>query len=354
MAKILGMPMIGNMYQRVVQNPIMTLTAVATCNLEIAEYVQSIGGRAVMTGSHHERASDRCAEALAILEHEDAATYDIIVMIQGDEPMTHPDMITEAVQPMLNDPSILITDLLGEIKSDEEFEDRNCIKVVCDLKGNALYFSREPIPTRANVANLKMHAGQWQRYFGRRIAEVCIGVIGVGRVGSGVIQRLQSFGTPRILANDLKPNHEIDREFKMERVTKEQIYREADVITLHVPLTAQTKGMIRESELRMMKPGTMLINTARGGIISEDDLSAVMKEGLLGGAAVDVFVQEPYAGPLAEIERCLLTSHMGSMSVDCRTRMELEATEEAVRFLLGKPLQGQVPQEEYDVQRDGL
>jgi D-3-phosphoglycerate dehydrogenase len=204
------------------------------------------------------------------------------------------------------------------------------------------------------VANLKMHAGQWQRYFGRRIAEVCIGVIGVGRVGSGVIRRLQSFGTPRILANDLKPNHEIDREFKMEWVTKEQIYREADVITLHVPLTAQTKGMIRESELRMMKPDTLLINTARGGIISEDDLSAVMKEGLLGGAAVDVFIQEPYAGPLAEIERCLLTSHMGSMSVDCRTRMELEATEEAVRFLLGKPLQGQVPQEEYNVQRDGL
>jgi D-3-phosphoglycerate dehydrogenase len=205
-----------------------------------------------------------------------------------------------------------------------------------------------------HVANLKMHEGQWQRYFGRRIAEVCIGIIGVGRIGSRVIRRLQSFGTPRILVNDIKPDHEIDREFRMEWVTKEQIYQEADIITLHVPLTAQTKGMIRERELRMMKPDALLINAARGGIISEDDLSAVMTAGHIGGAAIDVFLQEPYAGPLAKIDRCLLTSHMGSMSVDCRTRMELEATEEAIRFLTGKPLQGVVPQEEYDVQREGL
>jgi D-3-phosphoglycerate dehydrogenase len=67
-----------------------------------------------------------------------------------------------------------------------------------------------------------------------------------------------------------------------------------------------------------------------------------------------VFEQEPYAGELANIERCLLTSHMGSMSIDCRTRMEIEATEEALRFLRGEPLKGLVPQEEYEVQRQGL
>ena len=76
--------------------------------------------------------------------------------------------------------------------------------------------------------------------------------------------------------------------------------------------------------------------------------------GALAGAATDVFEQEPYTGPLAQIDRCLLTSHMGSMSVDCRTRMEIEATEEAIRFLTGQPLQGVVPPEEYDVQRQGL
>ena len=77
-------------------------------------------------------------------------------MVQGDEPMTHPDMITEAVTPMLNDSKILVTNLLGNIENIEEFEDRNCIKVVCDLEGNALYFSREPIPTREKIDIIPM------------------------------------------------------------------------------------------------------------------------------------------------------------------------------------------------------
>ena len=143
--------MIGHVYERVKRNPMLTLTAVATCDSEIANYVSSIGGKAVMTGAHHQRASDRCAEALEILEREQNTRYDIMVMVQGDEPMTHPDMITEAVQPMLDDPSIKVLNLVGRIDSVAEFEDRNCIKVVCDLQGNALYFSREPIPTRCKT-----------------------------------------------------------------------------------------------------------------------------------------------------------------------------------------------------------
>jgi D-3-phosphoglycerate dehydrogenase / 2-oxoglutarate reductase len=205
-----------------------------------------------------------------------------------------------------------------------------------------------------HVANAKMHAGHWQRYFGRRIAEVTIGVIGVGRIGTRVIRRLRGFGTPIILANDLKPNHEIDREFKMEWVVKEEIYRQADVITIHLPLTNKTKNMVCERELLMMKPDALLINTSRGGIIDEKDLNTALQGGRLGGVAFDVFEQEPYNGLLTEHENCLLTSHMGSMSVDCRTRMELEATEEVIRFFTGEPLQGVVPPAEYDVQRESL
>jgi len=156
MAQILGKPMIGHVYERVAQNPLLTMTAVATCDQEIADYIHSIGGKAVMTGNHHERASDRCAEALEILEKEEGTQFDIVVMVQGDEPMTHPDMITEAVQPMIDTPDIVVTNLLGEIKSVDEFEDRNCIKVVCDLKGNAIYFSREPIPSRGRTDDIPM------------------------------------------------------------------------------------------------------------------------------------------------------------------------------------------------------
>jgi 3-deoxy-manno-octulosonate cytidylyltransferase (CMP-KDO synthetase) len=156
MARILGKPMIGHVYERVARSPHVTLTAVATCDAEIRDYVQSIGGVAVMTGEQHERASDRCAEALLKLEAQNSTRYDIVVMVQGDEPMTHPEMLSEAVAPMLTDPTLKITNLIGEIHDTAEFEDRNCIKVVCDLNSNALYFSREPIPTRAKVAMIPM------------------------------------------------------------------------------------------------------------------------------------------------------------------------------------------------------
>jgi 3-deoxy-manno-octulosonate cytidylyltransferase (CMP-KDO synthetase) len=156
MARLLGKPMIGHVYERVARNELLNAVAVATCDVEIADYVRSIGGRAVMTGSHHERASDRCAEALKIIEAEDGVKYDIVVMVQGDEPMTDPEMISEAVRPMLADPTLKITNLLGTIESSAEFEDRNCIKVVCDLQSNALYFSREPIPTRAKSPTVPM------------------------------------------------------------------------------------------------------------------------------------------------------------------------------------------------------
>jgi len=156
MISILGKPMIGHVYERVSSSPLLNLTAVATCDKEVYDYIESIGGVAVMTGDHHERASDRCAEALEKLEKLNNIRYDIVVMIQGDEPMTHPDMIQEALQPLIEDAEIQVVNLLGEIKDKSEFEDRNCIKVVCDLKMNAIYFSREPIPTNTKVESIPM------------------------------------------------------------------------------------------------------------------------------------------------------------------------------------------------------
>lgn len=205
-----------------------------------------------------------------------------------------------------------------------------------------------------HLANSQMHQGLWHRYFGRRISEITFGIIGAGRIGRGLIERLASFKPSKILVNDIDPKVNFSSIPWIHFATKEEIYDQADLISLHVPLTAQTKNMIRYDHLKAMKSDAIVINTSRGGIINEHDLVKILKEGYLSGAAIDVFEQEPYDGELRNIERCLLTSHMGSMSVDCRNRMEIEATEEAVRFLLGQPLQGEVPQEEYDVQRQGL
>jgi len=148
LAKINNKPMIGHVYDRVIKCDLLTKTVVATCDKVIAEYIESIGGEAVMTSNKHERASDRAAEALNILEKKDKIQFDIIVMVQGDEPMTDPEMISEAIKPMLEDRSIGVVNLVADIKSKEEFEDRNCIKVVLDRESNAMYFSREPIPTQ--------------------------------------------------------------------------------------------------------------------------------------------------------------------------------------------------------------
>ena len=203
-----------------------------------------------------------------------------------------------------------------------------------------------------HLANLQMHGGQWHRHMGRRLAEVTVGVIGTGRIGARVLRRIPAFGTPRVLVNDLKPDLKLVPELKLEWVDKEEIYRSADVITLHLPLTMQTRNMIGRTQLMQMKPDALLINTSRGGIINEPELTQVLNSGHLGGVAIDVFTHEPYTGELAAIPRCLLTCHMGSMSVDCRTRMEIEATEDAVRFLTGQPVRSPVPRDEYDVQRE--
>lgn len=202
-----------------------------------------------------------------------------------------------------------------------------------------------------HVANLELHRGVWHRHLGRRIAEVTLGIIGTGRVGARVLRRIASFGTPRVLANDLNPDPKLIPELKLEWVGKNEIYRLADVISIHVPLTPQTANMIRREQLVAMKPDALLINTSRGGIVNEVDLAEVLRAGHLGGVAIDVFDNEPYHGELSSIERCLLTPHIGSMSVDCRARMELEATEEAVRFLTGQTLQSPVPESEYHAQR---
>ena len=157
--KILEMPMIGHVYFRSKMSFIMEEVYVATCDQEIKDYIESIGGKVIMTKNSHERASDRTAEALLKIEKLTEKKIDIIVMIQGDEPMITPEMINAAVNPLLDFPSLQITKLMENIETQEEHEDPAEVKVVVDKNNNALYFSREPIPSRkkggVNITMLK-------------------------------------------------------------------------------------------------------------------------------------------------------------------------------------------------------
>ena len=148
MKDILGIPMIGHVYKRVKMCKNLNEVYVATCDKEIFDYVESIGGKAIMTSDSHERCTDRCAEAMMKIENETGEKCDIMVLVQGDEPLTFPQMIDEALKPMLNDSKVMITNLVADLDTIEAFENPNEVKVVMDKKNNALYFSREPIPSR--------------------------------------------------------------------------------------------------------------------------------------------------------------------------------------------------------------
>lgn len=144
--EMLGMPMIGHCYHRTRLAEGIQDTYVATCDQPIADYVRSIGGNAIMTSDQHTRATTRTAEALEIIEKDKGKRVDVVVMVQGDEPLIAPETIAETI-PHFDDPSVDIVNIMSRLQTLEMFEDVNNVKVVVDLENNALYFSREPIPS---------------------------------------------------------------------------------------------------------------------------------------------------------------------------------------------------------------
>lgn len=157
LAEINGVPMVGHVYFRSKMSSSLTDVYIATCDAEIMDYCNSIGAKGIMTADTHERASDRAAEAVLKIEKITGSKVDIVVMIQGDEPMITPEMIDMAIQPIIDNSELMVTNLMGKISSVEEFEDPAEVKVVVDCNDNALYFSREPIPSRKKgVENVPM------------------------------------------------------------------------------------------------------------------------------------------------------------------------------------------------------
>jgi len=144
--KMLGMPMVGHCYHRTRLAPGIANTYVATCDEAIADYIRSIGGNAVMTSVEHTRATTRTAEALGIIEKETGKRVDIVVMVQGDEPLISPETIGATVSGF-DDDSVDIVNVMSRLQTLEAFEDPNNVKVVVDINSNALYFSREAIPS---------------------------------------------------------------------------------------------------------------------------------------------------------------------------------------------------------------
>lgn len=154
LAMINGVPMLGHVYQNSKRSRALKEVYVATCDQEIAEYIGSLGGQAVMTSDRHERATDRTAECLLKVEAAAEKQVDIVVMIQGDEPLIEPAMIDLAIAPLIEDETIQVVNLMAPLNERAEQEDPNEVKVVVDQDHYALYFSREPIPSWKKGARL--------------------------------------------------------------------------------------------------------------------------------------------------------------------------------------------------------
>jgi D-3-phosphoglycerate dehydrogenase len=191
-----------------------------------------------------------------------------------------------------------------------------------------------------------IRAGGWTRFYGKRIGNSVVGIIGVGRVGKKVVKAILPLAPAKILLNDTNPEvcsnllQELkDTSIEIKVVTKEEIFQQSDFISLHLPLSEESRNLICASSLKSLKKDVVIVNTARGGIVNESDLFHFLYKNQDAYACIDVFENEPYTGELTKLENIVLTQHMASCSFDCRERMELEATRNVVSFLLnGKVL----------------
>ena len=198
--------------------------------------------------------------------------------------------------------------------------------------------------TVTNILNLLRHVhqsdrsvreGAWNRLMGRLVREVTIGVIGVGRIGSRVITLLEPFG-PTILANDTDPEVYGTAMPNTKWCSTEDVIRTADIITFHIPMCAKNHHFVSRSLIAQMKMGAFLVNTSRGAIVDTEALTDALLQKHLGGAALDVYENEPYEGSLIKLDNVVLTAHIGASARQSRYLMELGAAEDCIRVLNGE------------------
>jgi D-3-phosphoglycerate dehydrogenase len=181
-----------------------------------------------------------------------------------------------------------------------------------------------------HISSSKLKSGIWEKALGREITECVIGIIGVGNIGKRVIELLSAFNPAGIYYYD--PYTSL-HESKAIKVEFNDLLKLSDVVSLHLPLTDDSLSLISNEELDLMKKNALLVNTSRGAVIDEDALVTALQNDSIGGAALDVFLKEPYIGRLTEFDNCLLTPHIAPMTVKARESMEYDAVKNLIKHL---------------------
>lgn len=213
-------------------------------------------------------------------------------------------------------------------------------QAVAELALGLMFALARHIP-RANAA---VHRGEWPKssLSGGELAGKTLGLVGVGRIGAALAGRAGAMGM-RVLGYDPLVSGEAIRKAGAEPMSFDQVLAESDYLSLHVPLTPETRNLIGPRELQKTKPGVRLISTARGGVVDEDALAQALARGDVAGAALDVFDHEPPGdSPLLRDERVIATPHLGAQTAEAQSRAALDIAEEILAALAGRPLRWRV------------
>ncbi|MFW6118428.1 MAG: phosphoglycerate dehydrogenase [Chloroflexota bacterium] len=187
-------------------------------------------------------------------------------------------------------------------------------------------------------ANSRLKSGKWQReeMVGSELRNKTLGIIGLGNVGSEVAKRAQAFEM-RVVAHDPFVSKDYARNLEVDLVSMDELLKEADFVTLHVPLTAATKNLIGTKELAKLKPTARIVNCARGGLIDEEAIIKAIKNGKIAGAAFDVFDKEPVTdSPLFKEDKIIVTPHLGASTVEAQTGVAKDVAAEVLAVLQGQ------------------
>jgi D-3-phosphoglycerate dehydrogenase len=189
------------------------------------------------------------------------------------------------------------------------------------------------------AADASLRAGRWERsrLMGVELRDRTLGVLGLGKIGFEVARIAGEGLRMRVLAHDPLVTHERAEQSGAELVDMDTLLAESDVLTVHVPLTDHTRGVIGAAELRRMRPGARVINVARGGIIDEAALAEAVRDGVIAGAAIDVFTKEPVpqGHPLVGVEGIIVTPHLGASTAEAQVNVAADVADQIVEYLRG-------------------
>ena len=196
--------------------------------------------------------------------------------------------------------------------------------------------ARRVVESDAYVRAGKFKSWEPMLFLGADVTGRTLGIVGAGRIGTAVARRAKGFDM-RILYTDAQANPAVENELGAQRVDLDTLLREADFVSLHVPLMPETRHLIGGEQLAIMKPSAILINTSRGPVIDEAALAVALHEGTIAGAGLDVYENEPEVHPdLLTCTNAVLVPHIGSATIETRNKMAMMAAENLIAMLRGE------------------